>query len=203
MISSRIRDALESYGGRAVVEDAGGRWRLTGDELLGGAASLIGALKPYAGRPFVAHLHKSPLYYAFTACAFLNGLDYCPLDISNPVERVLDVAGQLTGSLILCDDDEVFARLRERTQRCLKIGLSTEDIKHGLAGVQEDDGGRVASYYIATSGSTGLPKLVKVPHERTTPFIDWAVPFYGIDRGTRWAQFSSIGFDLSLVDFLC
>src|SRR5262249_15539874 len=61
---------------------------------------------------------------------------------------------------------------------------------------------REANYFIATSGSTGKPKLVNVPHDRTIPFIEWAIEFYGIDNDCRWAQFSSIGFDLSLVDFL-
>ena len=184
------------------MESASEQWHLTGAQILGGAALLFKALEPHTGRPLIAYLHKSPLYYAFIACSFLNRLDFCPLDIENPIQRVLAVAVQLPGSLILCDSDEVFAQLHERTEYCLKIRLSFEDIKHGLANDKENPGSQDASYYIATSGSTGLPKLVQVPHDRTIPFIDWAIPFYGIDHSSRWAQFSSIGFDLSLVDFM-
>jgi D-alanine--poly(phosphoribitol) ligase subunit 1 len=163
---------------------------------------LFKVLEPHTDRPLIAYLRKSPLYYVFTACSFLNRLDFCPLDIDNPIQRVLDVASQLAGSLILCDSDEVFAQLHERTEHCLKIGVSFKDIKHGLAIEKESRRSHDASYYIATSGSTGLPKLVQVLHNRTIPFIDWAIPFYGINHSSRWAQFSSIGFDLSLVDFL-
>lgn len=202
MTSSRIRNALANYGDRIVVEAAGGQWHLSGAQLLGGAALLFKALEPHTNRPLIAYLRKSPLYYAFTACAFLNCLDFCPFDIDNPIQRVLDVAAQLAGSLILCDSDEAFAQLRARTEHCLKIEVSFEDIKHGPPNENENLGRTDASYYIATSGSTGLPKLVQVPHDRTMPFVDWAIPFYEIDSSSRWAQFSSIGFDLSLVDFL-
>jgi D-alanine--poly(phosphoribitol) ligase subunit 1 len=201
-LSTTIRHALAAYGDRTVIEAMGGQWHLTGAQLLRDAASLSRAFDLRAGRPLIAYLRKSPLSYAFTACAFLNRLDFCPLDIENPTERVLDVASQLADSLILCDDDDLFARLRDRTERCLKIGLPLDPIPDATPAKEADDGSCDARYYIATSGSTGRPKLVAVPHDRTIPFIDWAVPFYGIGPSTRWAQFSSIGFDLSLVDFL-
>ncbi len=196
-LASRIRAALAGYGQRTAVEDASGQWRLTGAQLLGAAAALFDELAPWADRPIVAYLGKSPACYAFTACAFLYGLDYCPLDPDNPIQRVLDVAAQLPHALILCDRDDVLAQLQRRGVACRKLSSALDP-----ATGWEQTARQHASYYIATSGSTGPPKLVQVPHERTAPFVDWAVPFYGIDAGTRWAQFSSVGFDLSLVDFL-
>jgi D-alanine--poly(phosphoribitol) ligase subunit 1 len=202
VLSSRIRNALAEDGERAIVEDAGGHWHMSASQLLAGAAFLFRALKPYADRPIVAYLQKSPLYYAFTACAFLNRLDFCPVDIDNPIERVIDVASQLAGSLILCDNQEKLAQLQQRTEHCLKVEVPFGSIEHELANEKEDRQDREASYYISTSGSTGVPKLVQILHDQTIPFIDWAVPFYGVNHDSRWAQFSSIGFDLSLVDFL-
>jgi D-alanine--poly(phosphoribitol) ligase subunit 1 len=196
VISTKLRLALQQYGDRAAVEAAGGQWQLSGAQLLGGAASLLETLAPYADRPIVAYLHKSPVYYVFTACAFLHGVNYCPLDIEVPIERVLEIAVQLGCAMIVCDDHETFGRLRERTRHCLELVLPTSSVD-AAASPRAD-----ASYYIATSGSTGIPKLVQVAHNRTTAFVDWAIPFYRIDRQVRWAQFSSIGFDLSLVDFL-
>ncbi|MGB8890219.1 MAG: AMP-binding protein [Candidatus Korobacteraceae bacterium] len=202
LLSSRIRHALADYGERTVIEAADGKWRLTGAQLLGGADLLLEALQRHADRPLIAYLHKSPLYYAFITCSFLNHLDFCPLDTDNPIERVLDVASQLAGALILCDSDKVLAQLRDRTEHCIKIDLSFEDVKCHSTNGEGNRAAYEASYYIATSGSTGLPKLVEVPHDRTIPFIEWAIPFYGICHSSRWAQFSSIGFDLSLADFL-
>ena len=101
VISAKLRHALEQYGDRAAVEAAGGQWRLSGAQLLDGATSLLNPLAPYADRPIVAYLHKSPVYYVFTACAFLHGVSYCPLDIEVPIERVLEIAGQLGGAMIV------------------------------------------------------------------------------------------------------
>ena len=201
-VSSRIYQSLVAQGQRSVIEDVAGRWRLTADELLRSAGLLFGHLQSFAGRPFIAYLNKSQLYYVFTSCAFLYGFRYCPLDTNNPIQRVLDVASQLPNSLILCDSDDAFRQLRDRTERCIQIGASIVHTKTAFenhrGNIQNEEG----RYYIATSGSTGIPKLVDVPHNRTLPFIDWAIPFYCIDHSCRWAQFSSVGFDLSLVDFL-
>ena len=199
MLSARIRTSLANYGRRTVIEEAGGQWRLDGDQLLGAASFLLEVLAPYTGRPLIAYLQKGPLYYAFLACSFLNRLDFCPVDIDNPIQRVFDIADQLSGSVIVCDGDEALARLRKHTERCLKVEISFPGVERKQA---KDVPGRDASYYIATSGSTGVPKLVQVPHDRTIAFLDWAIPFYEIDDSSRWGQFSSIGFDLSLVDFL-
>jgi hypothetical protein len=114
-------NALASYGDRFVVEAASDRWRLTGEQLLSGAAWLLKTLEPYSDRPLIAYLRKSPLYYAFTACSFLNSLNFCPVDIDNLIQRVLDIAAELPVSLILCDNDEVFALLRKHTEHCLEI----------------------------------------------------------------------------------
>jgi D-alanine--poly(phosphoribitol) ligase subunit 1 len=132
--------------------------------------------------------------------AGINRLNFCPLDIENPINRVLDVARQLPEALIVCDDDGILARLRRHSDECLKMQLHQDYPPVAYQGNELRT--NEASYYIATSGSTGVPKLVKVPHDHTLPFVEWAVPFYRVDVGCRWAQFSSIGFDLSLVDFL-
>jgi len=199
MLSDRIRLSLTKDRTRTVIEDAGGQWRLTGAQLLVGADGLRDVLAAHADRPLVAYLRKGPLYYAFLTCAFLNALDFCPLDAENPTRRVLDVADQLPGSVIVCDGHDVFARLRQHTDRCLNLEVPHTDLERE-AGISNP--ANVASYYIATSGSTGTPKLVQVPHDRTLAFLDWAIPFYEVDEDTRWGQFCSIGFDLSLVDFL-
>lgn len=197
MLSARLRTALAGYGPRPAIEDAGENWRLTGEQLAAAAAALNQALAPHAGRPLVAWMNKGPLYYTFLACAFLYGLDFCPLDAENPVQRVVDIAAQLEGSVILCDSEEALARCRALNGRCCRIDMPAD-----APGRPEIEPHRDACYYIATSGSTGVPKLVQVRHDRTMAFLDWAIPFYGVDDHVRWGQFSSIGFDLSLADFL-
>jgi len=198
----RVRQALECYSDRTVVESASAGWKMSGDGLLAGASHLLQVLRPHTGRPVVAYMSKSPTFYAFLACSFVNRLRFCPLDTANPIARLIDVTRQLPDPLILVDSDDVLTRVREHTDDCVLVAVPSQTAGWRSAGPIDDSCPTDACYYIATSGSTGTPKLVEVPHERTLPFIDWAVDFYGIDRSTRWAQFSSVGFDLALADFL-
>ena len=196
MLCHRLRNALDGCGRRIAVEEAGGLWGLDGYQLLSAASGLREILRPHEDRTLIVHLPKGPVYYAFLACAFLYRLDFCPLDIENPARRVLDVAAQFDAPIILCDDRDLERRFQEQGACCVRLGLTH-------LSEESEPRGREGRYFIATSGSTGVPKLVQVPHERTMPFLDWAIPFYGVDGASRWGQFSSAGFDLSLVDFLC
>ena len=199
-LSSALREALARRGEGDVIEDGTDRWRLKAEELLQLADSLFWTLEPYVDRPLVAYLEKGPIYFAFTACCFLHRVSFCPVDISNPIQRVVEIAAQLDGSLILCDSAELLAALRMKTENCIQLSASQSPKS---VHIKPPDREKIsANYYIATSGSTGVPKLVEVAHDRTIPFVNWAQEFYEIDKTCRWAQFSSIGFDLSLVDFL-
>jgi hypothetical protein len=110
-LSSRIRKALENYGERTVVEAGDGRWRLTGAQLLDGAASLFKALEPHTDRPLIAYLRKSPLYYAFTICSFLNRLDFCPLKMYQI--PIWDSLGQL--SIILAIEEALHVQITDES----------------------------------------------------------------------------------------
>jgi D-alanine--poly(phosphoribitol) ligase subunit 1 len=199
-IATTLLASLSAYQSRVAVQDCSGTWQLTGDELLGLARSLSRRI-PQSERPILAYLDKGPTYYAFLAYAFLYRVDFCPVDKSTPIARVHEIASQLRDPIIVTDNENARGELRAITS-------TAEIIVLGNDSAFSDDAAhprhleRRAVYYIATSGSTGRPKLVRVPHDNTLPFVRWAGPFYGISAACRWGQFSSVGFDLSLVDFL-
>ena len=170
------------------------------NQLVAAADNLAWDLSPFLSHPLVLYMEKSDRYYACLGCCFLHSLSFCPVDIGNPINRLLEIAGQLENSVIITDDELVDKELRKRGAACFRIPSSFNGIK-SRPNLEESDQ-RPARYFIATSGSTGVPKLVEVPHDRTIAFIKWAIQFYQINGECRWAQFSSIGFDLSLVDFL-
>ncbi len=51
-----------------------------------------------------------------------------------------------------------------------------------------------------TSGSTGQPKGVMIPHETILGFLDWALDYFGIAASDRIAQHAPLRFDLSTFD---
>jgi amino acid adenylation domain-containing protein len=51
-----------------------------------------------------------------------------------------------------------------------------------------------------TSGSTGQPKGVMIPHATILSFLDWATDYFGIDETDRVSQHAPLRFDLSTFD---
>lgn len=148
-------------------------------------------------RPVVIHLAKSAAYYELAAAAFLHGRSFCPVDLRNPVARVDAIVGQLDGALVVTDQPDRATALRSLGHEVLPVEAPPALAPGATVAVGADP-----HYWISTSGTTGTPKLVAVAHDATVKFVDWSVPYYEVDPHTRWAQFSSIGFDLSIVDLL-
>jgi amino acid adenylation domain-containing protein len=59
-----------------------------------------------------------------------------------------------------------------------------------------------AAYVLYTSGSTGRPKGVEVTHEGACDLIRGKAGAFGVGAESRVMQFSSLGFDVSLWDYL-
>jgi non-ribosomal peptide synthetase component F len=149
-----------------------------------------------AGRPWVLHMGKSPVLYQLEVAAFRYGRSFCPVDLLNPVGRVASIAAQLDSVLVITDQPD-------RAEVLQTLGFDVELVGGDLPTPQgEPVSGTDPRYLISTSGTTGTPKLVEVAHDATAKFVDWAVPYYEVGPGSRWAQFSNIGFDLSIVDVL-
>ena len=172
--------SLDARASFAELRDAAGEWARVLDGL---------------DRPLVLHVDKGPTYYALLACMFLTGRSFCPVDRVNPPARVRQICEQLDGAVLVTDDDLGAAAWRD-------AGIDVIDVADpSLAGIAPTTAGHVPGrYYISTSGSTGTPKLVEVRHDAVVPIVEWAVPYFDIRPGDRWAQFSSIGFDLSIAD---
>jgi non-ribosomal peptide synthetase component F len=198
-LASLLRKSIDENLSRVAIEMPSSRRRLTYAQLAARAdywRSVLGG----DPRPAVLYLSKTLNYYEILAYCFLYGRSFCPVDRVNPPGRLQRLADQFKEPAVLVDDDESSALLASSHHRVLDVrGLSPAP---GPA-EQVGDGGEAGPfYYISTSGSTGVPRIVKVRHNATVAFLKWALPFYGCGPGMRWAQFSSNGFDLSIVDFL-
>jgi D-alanine--poly(phosphoribitol) ligase subunit 1 len=111
-------------------------------------------------KPVVVYGHKAPEMLAtFLACV-KTGHPYCPVDISMPKERLIDIVeASQTKLLIAIEDTEVSAEHK----------FTFADVKNTIA--EETDAelseqgfvsGDDVYYIIFTSGSTGKPKGVMI-----------------------------------------
>ncbi|MEU5714225.1 AMP-binding protein [Streptomyces sp. NPDC020403] len=67
-----------------------------------------------------------------------------------------------------------------------------------------DDRGRAVppgtGFVLTTSGSTGIPKAVPLPHTGVDAFTRWAADAFGITEGTPVLNYAPLNFDLCLLD---
>jgi D-alanine--poly(phosphoribitol) ligase subunit 1 len=195
----RLAEACSRFADRIAIESAQSTWKLTYQELASRSDDLLHWLDLGPGQTLVIHVPKGELYYTALAACFLNGIDFCPIDENSPAVRVAETAGQIRAPVVLASDTAVAERLAAAGVTDIRVPDIELPISTARRGFARTD---PPTYLIATSGSSGTPKIVVVSHENTIDFVDWAVPFYEINHTTRWSGFSSIGFDLSLVDFL-
>lgn len=202
-LRDKLSSSLQVNSGRIAVEDSAGNWTISYIELYNQAIIISRWAEQYQGATIIYYGNKSKDYYYFAVGCFANALNFCPVDIQTPIKRLLEIVAQFESAIIVTDSHEYFTFIKSQNQPVVQFSdcqiIAEAEIVPVL---RSNDKTRIPEYFVATSGSTGKPKIVCVPHDHTTDFVKWSVPFYCVNANTRWAQFSNIGFDLSIVDLL-
>lgn len=142
-------------------------------------------------------LAKSPALYASVLAILGCGAIYLPLDPTTPTERRQRIL-QDSGARVLLHDGQPHAGLALLDVRTLQAAtdscLPSLVLRQGTA--------ERACVAIYTSGTTGQPKGVLLSQRNLTHFIAWYREHVALDAHSRVLQFSTIGFDASLLDIL-
>ncbi len=161
---------------------------------------VLAPLLPESGEqpPVVAVcMDKTPDLYASLLAVLGCAAIYLPLDPATPAERRQSILED-AGTSVVLHDGHVPVDIPHVDVRSLATtpGMPLPGLALRQAGAEQ------ACVAIYTSGTTGQPKGVLLSQRNLAHFMAWYREHVALDGHSRVLQFSTIGFDASLLDIL-
>ncbi|MFI5770551.1 amino acid adenylation domain-containing protein [Streptomyces sp. NPDC051658] len=180
--------------------------RLTYAELDRGSDELARSLRGLgvrAGSVVALCLDKSPDLVVALLAVLKAGGAYLPIPADHPADRVAHTVRAAGATLVVAEDDACRDRMAELPARTLTLRELREaapaaDDRSGTgSGAEDPVGPDVPAYIIHTSGSTGLPKAVRVSHRNLASAYGAWLQEYRLDRDVRvHLQMAAPSFDV-------
>jgi len=180
---------LKMFGARPAIDN--GAALVTYDEMSLMISEITPRLREYSGFHASIEMPKSVLFYCVLVACWQAGVIYCPLNLENP--------------------NLVRSKIKERLKPVITIrlrNLAIDEVRmspRDLVIEETGFGGELSKrrddiYVMATSGSTGDPKLISIGEPGILNLLSWAKEELGLSPTSRIAQYSPISFDLSVLE---
>lgn len=163
-------------------------------------ATHLQSLNIVRNRPIGVFLPKSIKAIKSFLGILYNGCFYVPLDVKNPTPRLEAIIKNLKLEFIVTDAKhaEILKNLNVNLIIFDEIDISKKDKFDTTNYENTIDTDPI--YILNTSGSTGVPKGVTLPHRSIIDYIDWIVKEYKLDENLIIANQSPLVFDISTSD---
>lgn len=126
---------------------------------------------------------------------------YVPVDVNSPAQRLLSIISSTKARVVVVDTESkmLFESLLPAEQRPLLINID-EFVPSEEVVVESQNLSIDLAYVLFTSGSTGVPKGVMIPHKAIIDYIDWCVDEYQLTENDVISNHAPLYFDNSTFD---
>ncbi|GLZ80229.1 hypothetical protein Afil01_50360 [Actinorhabdospora filicis] len=144
---------------------------------------------------------RSAAMFPAVLAVFKTGAAYLPIDVTHPAERIASLLEDARPAVVLTAGGAIPAGPGVVDLDALDLGGTPATPVTDADRTRRLDP-RHPAYVIYTSGSTGRPKAVVMPYEGLSRILDWHERALPLAPGSRIAQFTAVGFDVSVQEIL-
>ena len=129
---------------------------------------------------------------------------YVPIDFKSPAQRMQSILKVAEARVVVVDDESqtAFEQLIPQAERPILLNIS-QFKPLDVAPVASKNLSIDIAYVLFTSGSTGIPKGVMIPHKAIIDYIDWCVETYRLTDRDVISNHAPLYFDNSTFDLYC
>ena len=203
-ILSKLKTTAEKLPDKIAFADENGAITFDGLYRTCRAAGVFLRAQGFGKEPVVVCMEKTHAFPAAVFGVLAGGCAYVPVDGETPANRLTAILDTTKARAVICDDatqwlvSSAVKPLREDVRVFLWEDVCADSPAEEEGDFPETVSGDSLAYIMFTSGSTGMPKGVRVTHANLDAYVSRLIGIMGFSEETVFANQTPFSTDASL-----